>query len=91
MNHIHIFSPLKKVNMIMNMMKYHQMRKLQTKIQHQRFSEFCCLFITCNFCDVIKFVLYFALFSIKISDLPPGRGLSQKSDGMLIGKFKLNP
>ena len=57
--------------MIMNMMKCHQMRKLQTKIQHQRFSEFCCLFITCNFYDGIKFVLYFALFSIKISDLPP--------------------
>ena len=52
----------------MNMMKYHQMRKLQTKIQHQRFVEFCCLFVTCSFYDVIKFVLYFALFLIKNND-----------------------
>ena len=52
----------------MNMMKYHQMRKLQTKIQHQRFGEFCCLFVTCSFYDVIKFVLYFALFLIKNGD-----------------------
>ena len=52
----------------MNMMKYHQMRKLQTKIQHQRFGEFRCLFITCSFYDIIKFVLYFALFLIKNSD-----------------------
>ena len=54
--------------MTMNMMKYHQMRKLQTKIQHQRFGEFCRLFVTCSFYDVIKFVLYFALFLIKSSD-----------------------
>lgn len=49
--------------MTMNMMKYHQMRKLQTKIQHQRLvNSVVYKFITCNFYDVVKFGLYFALF-----------------------------